>query len=1287
MIRVLHTGDLHIGSYPGPEKNGENARYLDTLHALDSLVCTALTTGADIAIIAGDVFHQARVWSDRGLKENRTAVNFIRKLAKICPVVVMRGTPNHDSDEQFNMLRTALEGDNSITIVTEPGVQTIHTYTGATVQVACLPGFDRGYYRAKHPGLSKEEENEVFTKAIAEMILGLKAQCSPYEPSILVSHFTVAGCNMESGQTAFFSQFEPIVYPDTLAAADFDLTCFGHIHRPQQLEGCKNAFYCGAISQFNFNDEGQKRGFWIHTVSDTGAVQSEFQELPTREFLTIRLDDGKVAGINESESERWSDIIGDPSAIEQKIVRVLYSCTDEHNKAFNHAALEKWLYETGKAFWVQEITPEKISVSVDKKALGDSSSPEENLAAYLAEKEVDEKRIASLVELARPIIAAAEAAKTKTVRSGLFTPVEIEVHNYRNYRDETFSFDPIKFCTINGNNGVGKSSLFMDAIVDALYEEPREGDLTGWICNDPEARSGYIKFTFKLGETEYRVTRTRTKSGKATLNLSEKVDGEWEDRSCEKLRDTQEAIVNTIGADSLTLKACALIMQDQYGLFLQADKEARMNILGSILGLGIYDMMEEAASERATETNRRIRQIEEKADTLVAGLPDPEQLENEIDEKEEHRKAFTEKAEEATKMANTAKTELAACEEAAQRLLKYNTKKASLINSQTAKTAELTALTLSIYNLTVALAKEPEIAEGLKRYNAALAEEKRLLEEKGKYESLATRVQELRNTKNSIDLSLKSLKAQRATIVLMKIGPLSQALEQENELKEKHQEYAAICERIAELEKLEPEYGKVKTELDLVKERIGAITAEWEAEKARRESGLQNLKEKSELLQKANCAYSYSAECIFLKDAREAAKRYESEFADYLGRKDQHSEEIIALEKRREEVEEELEAIPYSLTEARELVVKRNALRDYEEKYNALETRRTELAHEQSRLEDLDKRIAEAEGNAQKAVKAIETLEEERTALSYNNAAWEKVQSDLAAEAHWAEEEKQLPVLRERIATSEKRQAEISQELADISEQISEIDAERDAEAARASGIGTLREIISKNESLARANQSSAQDVAMQIGDLMRRLQQYRTATEEASKLRKEVVELGVTAAGYEELKKAFSQDGIPHNIIRSVIPALEATATNILGQMSGGKMSVEFVTEKTLKSNSKKEVTALDIIINDAVTGRLPYMSRSGGERVKAALSVILALAEIKSSKVGEQFGFLAIDEPPYLDQDGTQAYCDALETIQVRYPNTKVIAISHDESFKARFPQSITIYKDETGSHILKE
>lgn len=109
-------------------------------------------------------------------------------------------------------------------------------------------------------------------------------------------------------------------------------------------------------------------------------------------------------------------------------------------------------------------------------------------------------------------------------------------------------------------------------MLDALFEEPREGDLTGWICNDPDARSGSIKFTFYLGDKLYRVTRTRTKSGKATLNLSEYVDESWQNRSAEKYRDTQTIIENTIGMDSLTLKATGLIMQDQYGLFLQADQ-------------------------------------------------------------------------------------------------------------------------------------------------------------------------------------------------------------------------------------------------------------------------------------------------------------------------------------------------------------------------------------------------------------------------------------------------------------------------------------------------------------------------------------------------------------------------------------------------------------------------------------------------------------------------------------------------------------------------------------------
>lgn len=264
MLKVLHTGDWHIGSFPGPEVGGQNARFQDICRCLDFQAMYAEEHRPDLIVVSGDIFHQARVWSDRGLRESRTAIDHIRRLSNVAPTVVLRGTPNHDSEEQFEMLTTAFYGDDSVSVVTEPEVLHIHTYHGQHVDVACIPGFDRGVHRAAHPGLSREEETQVFTDELAKVVLGLKAQCEPGVTSILSTHFTVPGCNMESGQTALFAQFEPVIYQDTLKAADFDLVALGHIHRPQQLpEAGRAVFYCGSITGLNFNDEGQPRGFYM----------------------------------------------------------------------------------------------------------------------------------------------------------------------------------------------------------------------------------------------------------------------------------------------------------------------------------------------------------------------------------------------------------------------------------------------------------------------------------------------------------------------------------------------------------------------------------------------------------------------------------------------------------------------------------------------------------------------------------------------------------------------------------------------------------------------------------------------------------------------------------------------------------------------------------------------------------------------------------------------------------------------------------------------------------------
>ncbi len=307
-MKILHTADWHIGTFRSPVKDGANLRTEDTKRCLDELMRVAKEEMPDYSLVSGDIFHVGRLWSDRCCDEIITAIHYIRELAKASKqVVVMRGTPNHDGAGQFDVLSEMFAGCPNVHIVVDPQVLSFDN-----VDVAVLPGFDRGVYRAKFPGLSKEEENEVFTHELGNIVLGLKAQCNPNKKSILMAHYTVPGCNAESGQAIMLTQFEPIIPQEALMAAKYDLVALGHIHRPQAVSSLNNCYYSGAINAMNFNDEGQERGFWMHKAERiTGAWTSEFHNTPIREFVTFCLTDADIAAINLETLTRWRSITGD----------------------------------------------------------------------------------------------------------------------------------------------------------------------------------------------------------------------------------------------------------------------------------------------------------------------------------------------------------------------------------------------------------------------------------------------------------------------------------------------------------------------------------------------------------------------------------------------------------------------------------------------------------------------------------------------------------------------------------------------------------------------------------------------------------------------------------------------------------------------------------------------------------------------------------------------------------------------------------------------------------------
>ena len=317
-MKILHTADWHIGEYKGPEKNGVNLRGQDVLHCLDALVERAEEEAPDLIVVSGDIFNVAKLWSDRVLPEVAAAYDYLNRLGKIATVVLLRGTPNHDGEGQYMVLKKMFAGSFAVQIITEPQVLRVHTKHGP-VSVAGLPGFDRGVFRARFPGVDKEDESLFFTEQLGKIVLGLRSQCEPDLPSILLAHYTVPGANMESGQTAFFAQSDPVLMPQILDSAGFDLVALGHIHRPQRVSSVSHpCFYSGAVNALNFNDEEQPRGFYLH---DTETDAHTFVPLPARQFQTVRLDSADIGALNAGDvlhaAEKWQ------GQVANTVVRVL----------------------------------------------------------------------------------------------------------------------------------------------------------------------------------------------------------------------------------------------------------------------------------------------------------------------------------------------------------------------------------------------------------------------------------------------------------------------------------------------------------------------------------------------------------------------------------------------------------------------------------------------------------------------------------------------------------------------------------------------------------------------------------------------------------------------------------------------------------------------------------------------------------------------------------------------------------------------------------------------------
>lgn len=1259
MIKILHTGDIHLGDLAGPTKDGQNLRREDTIRCMREVYYRAFLEEPDVTIIAGDLFNRSRVWADTALEDVNDALEqFIIPLCKCSDAVVLLfGTMNHDNPRAFELIKRATQDLKNLHIYTEPKVEEITTSSGP-VQIVAVPGFDKARLRLFCPGVDKETENRNATALINDIMLGLSTELDKSKPSVLVAHYTVSGSEADNGST-FLAGQDVVVLPATIDAMGVDLACFGHIHKPQRLVCQTPAFYCGSVNQLTFNDEGTEHGFYIHTID--GQVSSEFAGTPERKHFTLRLSPEDVSAFITG------GVAPTPDGISDAVVRVRYSCTAEQDKAFNRAELQKYLMQAG-AFYVAEVMPEDVEELDAKDQLTEHDGPAECLVRWLETNGVEPDKAARLEELAAPIIKQADDGRGDSKHTGAFSPRSIEVKNYRSYTAATFDFEPVHMAMVNGPNGVGKSSLFMDALADCLYEQTRKEDIGGWVRDG--TKSGSITFTFGLGGQDYRVIRTRTKSGRGTLALQRwDADGQaWADESDTTMKLTQARIERLLGMDCTTFCSIALIRQDAYGLFLEAGSDQRMAVLSALLGLDIYGRMEDLAKAGATEQRRKLAAIRERSAILdetiqqKAGIESEDaELADQVADVEKFVKDLEADLREAEASEALRKEITRQVEEKKRQAQEYRLQaadKASEYLDLEKQHSEAEAAADGLEDAVKAAERVKAARELMQRFAPDVERDKGLVKERSWTTS------DLLNA----DQKVKRLESEkgRNEIVLSKRGEISKAkveLAEIAAMKEK------VRQRLSDMEKATAAYQRAKAACD-------AYLQEAKSDIRVREAEIKRARDEASRLDDSGCPVPETATCKFLSSAVDCKQMLPGMIESLEDAKKKHRERYDELKATVDQAKAAIDEIGDPLDELSELEHREQELR-------SITSKEAEVAAAEASVEKIEASIKEAKEAADKAVAHIEEIDAEREKLTQAVTAYQEAEGDVASFSGLAD------TLAECQAGASKAEA-LAPQIRKLKEEVDELRGkseqalrEADEIAARVPGGGNVADRIRAN---IEAQRRSLTDLATRRGQLKAKLEDIAEAETKSSELRREAEAVGVVLSDYTTLAQAFGLDGIQYMIVRGVVPEIMHRSNEILAAMTGGRMAVDIRTEREQKS-TKQVVNSLEVWINTITGGTRPYLSHSGGEKVKIALAVTLGLADVKARRAGVQLGMLFIDEPPFLDADGTEAYADALVAMASRNPNMRILAISHDPTMKARFVQNIVVTGGEDGSTVTME
>ncbi len=859
-------------------------------------------------------------------------------------------------------------------------------------------------------------------------------------------------------------------------------------------------------------------------------------------------------------------------------------------------------------------------------------------------------------------------------------PLKLRIAGFLSYREPVeLDFSGFDLACISGQNGAGKSSL-LDAITWVLFGQARKRDDS---LVNLQSKTAEVSLTFEYEGNTYRVQRSLPR-GKTTLlefqvaetrnSIFDNSNNElsnivgWRALTERTTRETQARIEQTLRLDYDTFVNASFFLQGKADEFTQKKASERKTVLGSILGLEIWETYRERTAERR-------KSIEREAGELEGRLAE---IDSELAE-EQPRKARLKELEASLQTFTTART--------AQEAALENIKKMSAALNEQRKLAEALAAALDRSKAAQAgrvsrlAAKEaesasyadlvehaPQIESDYKAWQSAREEVARLDSIAAKFrvhdEKRQPLLREIESEKARLEQELSSLQEQSSVISdqLSVVSDLQEKIEAaQAALEDATSKLAARKELEAQIQagrerqaELKAENEALKTQMDEMKARLDQLEETEGAEcplcgqaltPAHREQTIQQLKE----------------------DGKGSGDRYRA----HQGEIKSLAEQITNYELR----------ITLLNTADNERLAASNTVSQLTERLEALERQSKDWEQAGAkRLKELAK-ILESGKYATDAQKRLAKLNEELSALGYDASAHDaarQAESDQrVAEQDHLDLEKARAALKPIEDEIANLQSEIVNRQSEIANQQADYERVASALSAAESQSPSL-EVAERDFLRLREQENQARDEVVAARQKVEVLTVQRTRKAEFRSQR-EALQRDIVR--HKTLERAFGKDGVPALLIEQALPQIEAKANDLLDRLSDGQMSIRFVTQAEYKDKKRDDLKeTLDIQISDGA-GLRDYEMYSGGERLRVDFAIRLALAEVLSQRKGARLQTLVIDEGfGSQDTQGRQRLIEAINL--VKHDFAKILIITHLDELKDVFPTRIEVEKTETGS-----